>query len=102
MGPRAYTVFDVSVQGVPIEGRYIYKQLKVCFYGYYTYVQCSRKNMVNSVILLQFPDSESWDSSYDKSWVPVKNQWVPVQKTMSPYSYIERCHITLMKPDYHI
>ena len=23
---------------------------------------------------------ESWDSSCEKSWVPVHNQWVPVQK----------------------
>ena len=26
---------------------------------------------------------KSWDSSCEKSWVPVQNQWVPVQKTMS-------------------
>ena len=28
--------------------------------------------------------SPAWDSSCEKSWVPVHNQWVPVQKTMNP------------------
>ena len=29
-------------------------------------------------------DDEWWDSSREKSWVPVQNQWVLVQKTTSP------------------
>ena len=28
---------------------------------------------------------ESWDSSCEKSWVPVRNHWVAVQKTVSPW-----------------
>lgn len=45
-----------------------------------------------SMILLQIAKSESWDSSYEKSCVPVQNKCVPVQKTLSPYLYINRCH----------
>ena len=38
-----------------------------------------------SVILLQINTcGESWDLSSEKSWVPVPNQWVPVEKKKSP------------------
>ena len=30
---------------------------------------------------------ESWDSTCEKSWVPVQNHWVPVQKT-SPWVFL--------------
>ena len=35
------------------------------------------KSTSSAVILLQFANSESWDSSYEKSWVPVQNHYVP-------------------------
>ena len=41
------------------------------------YKHCSSDFVTNSC-------GESWDSSCEKSWVPVQNHWVPVQKTTSP------------------
>ena len=33
---------------------------------------------------------ESWDSSCEKSWVPVQNHWVPVQKSFSPWVFCKQ------------
>ena len=41
-------------------------------------------NIVRSSDVVTNSCGESWDSSCEKSWVPVQNHWVPVQKTMSP------------------
>ena len=48
---------------------------------------------------------ESWDSSCEKSWIPVQNHWAPVQKTTSSTlkmfgSYVTRqLHIENLKTD---
>ena len=36
--------------------------------------------LIKLVILLQNSYGASWDSSCEKSWVTVQNQWVPVKK----------------------
>ena len=51
-----------------------------------------------SVILLQNNSyGESRDSSCEKLWVPVQNQWAPVQKTMSPRAFCN--HTVNLKTD---
>ena len=62
------------------------------------------RNAINNVNqsseLVTNRSGESWDSSCEKSWVPVQNQWVPVQKTSSKLKLLGRQTPKLCFTDY--